>query len=267
MTRTTTDAAIDAALRSLDAAPGGDLSEPEHQRADQLFDRIVATPPDAVTDPAPGQLVPARRRRRGLLAGAGVVVVAVVTAPALLLGGGGAYGSWTATPEPLPADAAAAAAETCRATLAVPDEGEGFAIAERRGAWTYVLLVGPGMEAACLMPNDDEGRPVGDRDGFLGSYDLDPPAPPALGPEDLEETTSMSNNTDDGEVVWVEGYVGSDVAGVTVHTSSGLDITASVVEGRFAAWWPSVVQSSENPEGESWSYTAHLADGEPRSFQ
>lgn len=57
-----------------------------------------------------------------------------------------------------------------------------------------------------------------------------------------------------------QGYVGSDVTGVTVHTSSGLDIEASVAGNRFAAWWPSIQQSSDHP-AETWSYTVHFADG------
>ena len=54
-----------------------------------------------------------------------------------------------------------------------------------------------------------------------------------------------------------------DVTGVTVHVSSGLEIEASVVGDRFAAWWPSVEPSSDNPD-ESWTYTVHLADGSTR---
>ena len=73
----------------------------------------------------------------------------------------------------------------------------------------------------------------------------------------------MLGNTDEGWFSWVEGYVGSDVTGVTVHTSAGLDIQASVAGNRFAAWWPSTVQSSDHP-AETWSYTLHLADGSTR---
>jgi len=53
------------------------------------------------------------------------------------------------------------------------------------------------------------------------------------------------------------------LAGVTWHTSSGLDIEASVSDNRFAAWWPSSKQSSDHP-AETWSYTLHLADGSTR---
>ncbi|WP_188113452.1 hypothetical protein [Nocardioides humilatus] len=48
-----------------------------------------------------------------------------------------------------------------------------------------------------------------------------------------------------------------------MHTSTGLDIEASVAGNRFAAWWPSSDQRSDHP-AETWSYTLHLADGSNR---
>ena len=54
---------------------------------------------------------------------------------------------------------------------------------------------------------------------------------------------------DDEEwVSQVDGYVGRDVTGVTVHTPIGTDVEASVAHGRYAAWWPSAKPSSENLE-------------------
>ena len=73
----------------------------------------------------------------------------------------------------------------------------------------------------------------------------------------------MQGSTEEGWFTWSEGYVGSDVTGVTVHTSSGPDIEASVAGNRFAAWWPSQKQSSDHP-AETWSYTVQLADGSTR---
>lgn len=85
-----------------------------------------------------------------------------------------------------------------------------------------------------------------------------------LAPDRIAETEHQEGSTSEGWFIRTGGYVGSDVVGVTVHTSSGLDIEASVVDGRFAAWWPAVEQSSDNPDGETWSYTVHLADGSTR---
>ena len=136
-------------------------------------------------------------------------------------------------------------------------------MAERRGEWTYLLLAGSGTEAICLMPDDLVGQDPAAREDFFGSYDTDTVAPPTLDPDRIDETTSMQGSTEEGWFSSVEGYAGSDVTGVTVHTSSGLDIEASVAGNRFAAWWPSSKQSSDQP-AETWSYTVHLADGSTR---
>jgi len=260
MRRHTADAVITASLRHLDPAPATDLTEAELERADAAFARIVATPIDEPLPIGPGR---SHRRRSRLLVVVGLAGAAGVAIPALLLGGGTAYGSWTPTPEPLTDVAATKAATTCRAVLAVPDRGERVAVAERRGEWTYVLLAGPGTEAICLMPDDLVGQSPTDRDDVFGSYDTDPPAPPALEPDGIAENTSMQGSTEEGWFIWSEGYVGSDVTGVTVHTSSGLDIEASIAGNRFAAWWPARQQSSDHP-AETWSYTVHIADGRTR---
>ena len=262
MRRHTSSTLVTATLRDLDPAPGTDLTTAELERADAAFARIVATPSDV---PAPAEPERPHRRRRRLLMTAGLAGVAGVAIPGLLLGGGNAYGSWTPTPEALTDAAAARAATTCRTALGAPDREGRVAVAERRGEWTYVLLTGPGTEAICLMPNDDIGKNPSTGGGVFGSYSpSDAPAPPTLAPDRIVENTSAEGSTDEGWFNWLEGYVGSDVTGVTVHTSSGFDIQASVVGNRYAAWWPGIVQSSHNPEGESWSYTVHLADGSTR---
>lgn len=243
-----TDDTTTTALRDLDSARESGLSDAERERAEAAFARIVATPVD---------LAPARRPRRvRLLAGAALAGAGIATLPALLLGGGDAFGSWTPTPEPLSASAASAAEARCRASIGVPDPTARIALAERRGEWTYVLLAGPRGEAICLMHDDG--------DSIFGSSTPDPPPPPTLARDGLDESTSATSATDEGMYSYTEGFVGRDVTGVTVHVSTGLDIQASIADGRFAAWWPSVEQSSRRPEGESWSFTVHLADGTSR---
>ncbi|MFL6159509.1 MAG: hypothetical protein ACJ72D_25780 [Marmoricola sp.] len=253
MRNRTTDSVITAALGHLDPAPETDLSDVERSRAGAAFARIVATPG--------GEPVPARPRRfrRRLLVTTGLTVAAAAVGSALL-GGGTAFGSWTPEPRPLAPQVAASAATTCRTALGVPNRGEQIAVAERRGGWTYVLLAGPRTEVVCLMPQDLVGQDHPDRGLFFGSYDTDAAAPPVLAPDAVDETTSTEGTTDEGWFVATEGYVGSDVSGVTVHTSSGLDVEASVVGNRFAAWWPASRQSSHH-SAETWTYTVHLADG------
>jgi hypothetical protein len=273
MNKHTVDTITTAALRDLDPAPTTALTDAELERADATFARILATPHH---DQAPEESDRPRRRRRLVLAG--LVGAAGAAVPALLLGGGSAFASWTPKPEPLTAAAATEAATTCRAALQVPDQGERVVIAERRGGWTYVLITGPEAEGACLMPDDLVGHqdPADHREeGFFGTYDTDPVEAPTPARDRIVETESMAGSVptpghwpfrnDEGWFSWVEGYVGSDVTGVTVHTPVGTDVEASVANGRFAAWWPSDQPSSENLEVMgAWTYTVSLADGSTR---
>ncbi|WP_193614892.1 hypothetical protein [Nocardioides lijunqiniae] len=269
------DAMTAVALRDLDPAPPSDLTEAELARADAAFTRVVATPHDdrGHDDRGPAEVAPPPRRRRRLLVAVGLVGAAVAVVPALLLGGGSAFASWTPTPEALTAAAASDAAATCRTVLGVPEGGERVVVAERRGGWTYVLLDGPSAEAFCLMPDDLVGHQdaAGGRvRGFFGGYDPDPVEAPVLLPDRIDETESMDGSVSTpgqwflgDDVGWfssVQGYVGEDVVGVTVHTPGGPDVQASVDHGRFAAWWPSDPPSSENPEAMgAWTYTVTVA--------
>lgn len=263
------------ALRDLDPAAATDLTATERIRAEATFARIVATPPEAL-----GERTPSRRRsrRRRLLVPVGLAGAAALAIPAGLIGGGSAFGSWTPEPRPLPAAAAQDAAAACRALLGVPDGGGAVEIAERRGGWAFVLFTGPAEEGSCLMPEDvvDADDPAAHRgDGFFGSYTTDPPplsdGPPAGG---IEEDTSMTGSIPSGSpwpfsrddwFSWVEGFVGRDVVAVTVHPPVGPDVEASVVDGRYAAWWPAGKAIGDNPGlGGAFSYTLTLADGTTR---
>lgn len=273
MNKHTVDTMTSAALRDLDLARATALTDAERERADATFARILATPSrDEISED------PVRRRRRWsrLLVPVGLVGAAGAAVPALLLGGS-AFGSWTPTPEPLTGAAAAKAATTCRAIFTVPDQGERVVVAERRGGWTYVLLAGPQAEAACLMPEDlvDQADPAADtREGFIGSYNSDPDKAPTPARNSIighggagsVPTNGLWHFGDKEEwVSHVEGYVGGDVTGVTVHPPTGTDVEASVANGRFAAWWPSAKPSSENLEVMgAWTYTVTLADGTTR---
>jgi hypothetical protein len=269
-----TDAMTIAALRDLDPAPTTALTDEERERAEATFARILATPSHALVQAeGPGR---PRRRRGRLLVPLGLVGAAGVTVPALLLGGGPAFASWTPKPEPL--TSATQAATTCRAALQVPNQGERVVIAERRGGWTYVLIAGPKAEGSGLMPDELVGDwvPADRREkGFFGSYTTDPVEAPTPARDHIVEFESTAGSvpapgllpftTDHEWFSWVQGHVGSDVTGVTVHPPVGPDVEASVANGRFAAWWPSDQPSSENPEVMgAWTYTVTLADGSTR---
>lgn len=273
MTRNTDNSLITAVLRQLDRGGATELSDAERERAEMAFSRIVSTPHG---DPIPVEPVMSHRRRGRLLVSLGLAGAVGVAVPVLLLGGGGAYATWTPTPTPLTGQAAAEAAETCKkshqarplgAPVDVPTMAAGghLAMAERRGEWTYVLIEGPGrQEGVCLMRNDEIGKPGAE---VGGHFTTDAAQPPTVAPNRIAVNVAGEGQTEDGWFNSVEGFVGSDVTGVTVHTSSGFDIQASVVGNRFAAWWPGRVQSSSNPHGETWSYTVHLADGSSRNAE
>lgn len=267
-----TDDLTTQALRDLDAAGSTELTAAERDRADAMFARIVTAPAGASPD-AP--VAPARRRGRRLLTGMGLAGAVGVAVPAMLFSGGSAFGSWTATPEPLTDAAAAEAAATCRSHLAMPDRGERIVIAEQRGAWTLVMMAGPEAEFTCLMADDSVDRDPHNSDGVFMSAGGGAAAAPAIARDDLVEGTSMGGTVPDDELApwaddedwftWAEGYVGSDVTGVTVHTASGKEVEASVSDGRFAAWWPAGEVDSDNPEvSGAWTYTLTLADGTTR---
>lgn len=261
----------DLALRDLDAARATALSTAERERADATFARIVATP-DRADDP--GRRRPARRRWGRLLVPAGLAGVAGATVPALLLGGS-AFGSWTPAPQPLTGTARADAAASCRAGFDVPAGDGQVVVADERGAWTYVLLSGPGLKASCLMANElVAGSAYPRRAGFMGSWTADPPTVPELAADRIVGYGAEGSMPvdrpwplPDGEewVASVEGFVGPDVTAVTVRTTDGPAVEASVEHGRFAAWWPSFEPSSEHPDAlAGLTYTVTLADGTTR---
>ncbi len=109
----------------------------------------------------------------------------------------------------------------------------------------------------------------------MGSYSPDPDEPPTVARDRILETSSQEGSvstpgrwpftTHDGYVSWVEGYVGSDVTGVTLHPPVGPDIEASVRNGQFTAWWPRGVFEGDKPgAGGAWTYSVTLADGSTR---
>lgn len=265
---------ITAALRDLDPGNRTDLTAEERDRAEAALARIVVMP---VNQPVKSEPDPAPRRWR-LLAPTGLVAAAAIAVPMVIFGGGTAYGTWTPTPTPLTGAAATEAADTCRAAIersrmrmegavgssSNPDSPLGTAVAERRGGWTYLLLAAPGAEGICLMPNHEVGKVKPGAENLFVSYGTGVDAPPILAPDRVVYRTRAEGSTEEGRFNWVEGYVGSDVIGVTVHTASGLDIQASVVDNRFAAWWPAESESSSATETETLSYTVHLGDGTTR---
>lgn len=127
------------------------------------------------------------------------------------------------------------------------------------------------------MPEDLIGAPDGAarKNGFFGTFDVDPPEAPTPARDRIVETESMGGSvslsgrlpfsTTEGWFSWVSGYAGSDVTGVTVHPPVGPDVEATVSQGRFSAWWPAGDARGDNPGvSGGWTYTVTLADGTTR---
>ncbi|GLY32322.1 hypothetical protein [Kineosporia sp. NBRC 101731] len=260
-----------AAVRALDPAGPAVLSDAEDERADATLARILATPSQ---DSVPG--TSDRPRQPRLLRGRVLVPVGLggAVVAALLLSGGSAFASWTPKPELLTGAAATEAVTACRAAFGASDRAEPVVIAERRGEWTIVLIDGPRISASCLMSEkflkqEDHADPSA---GFMGGYDPDPAKAPSVARDRLVETEYAGGSfsmpgrwpftTDEVWLDVVQGYVGSDVTGVTVHPPVGPDVEASVVSGRYTAWWPRGVLKGDHPGGGGGSsYTVTLADG------
>ncbi len=275
MNKHTVDIMTTAALRDLDPAPTTVLTDEELERADATFARILATPSH---DQVPQESDRPRRRRSRLLVLLGLVGAAGAAVPAMLLSGGSAFASWTPKPEPL------TAAAVSRGRYHVPRRPRGSrpgrAGRDRRATWRMDLRAPRRPQVGRGLPDARRPRrasvPRGPQEGRIHrGLHHGPRRGPDPARDRIVETENMAGSVptpgpwffsdDEGWVSWVEGYVGSDVTGVTVHTPIGIDVEASVANGRFAAWWPSDQPSSENPEVMgAWTYTVTLADGSTR---
>jgi len=156
--------------------------------------------------------------------------------------GGRAYASWTAAPEPVAnhdLDAAKAACEnklhhSAGESTAIDPSKAKLALAERRG--THVALLyrtdNPDISTTCFMRNRRGSTKVDDLElGSGGSTG------PALTPLSTGFTQGAIAEFRGAAVTVTDGAVGSDVRGVTIH-SGDLTITATLDNGRYAAWWP-----------------------------
>lgn len=251
------DPTTDTALRSLD--PAGPAADVHGTDAQALLARIVATDPaagltsadvgSAATGRAAGAAAsgaPRRRmpmRRRLVLAGAAVAGAVAFTIVPGLSGSSPAFAGWTATPSGVRATDLASAAAGCKDYLghalppskpgddpAMPTAADVVAttpvIAERRGDWTFVLMASAKFEVSCLT----SGR-------SYASGAIDPVEQVSLKPREALATSVGASTFDGDGFLSVNGLVGSEVVGVTVH-AFGTDVQATVTSGRFLAWWP-----------------------------
>lgn len=246
MTRSLIDPRTDAALATLDPARDAEL---DPRRYESTLARVLTVDRAGATTAYAGTTRPRRRGRRRLIAiPAGLL--AAVAAVATVVGGQPAYADWTPVPTPLSANDAAEASRSCLAHQGEPVESAtDVLIADRRGPWIYVLVqTSAQQETSCVMPEALVGTAPSSTDrrmyaGGSGEALVDPVAA-----RQVDVAIRSASSTDEGLFMLIEGRVGSEVAGVTVLTPTGKRVTASVHQGRFAAWWPAGKNSPRNPE-------------------
>ncbi|MGE9351046.1 hypothetical protein ACQP60_16390 [Isoptericola variabilis] len=192
-----------------------------------------------------------RRARPAVLAGAaaaGVVAVAGAAAVVWWPAPQAAYASWTAVPATVTPAAAEADVQQCESVAHGITEGEDGphvedvpispVLAERRGDYTYVLLAGDGATGECLVTTRASGATdVVGGDAVLASVADEP------GARDVTTvgagTASWSEgDTGDGALTSAYGRVGADVASVSVVTTAGERVEATVQDGWWAVWAP-----------------------------
>lgn len=215
----------------------------------------------------------AAARRRGApravrLLPVAAAAVAVLSLP-LLDSAPSAYASWTALPTGVPVSADSPAATWCRHRWEQDATTSNIepVLVEQRGDYTLVVGEGTaGQESACLARSRRGEEPSG---GIATQVDRDAGAPEAgtirvtlydtssytgyVGsspdPDTIEEATSI-----------VSGRVGKDVASLIVNTPQQGAVHASIVDGRFAAWWPWDKNWTEDPYPDI-SFDLELTDG------
>lgn len=259
---------LSSLLRSLDAAETPTQLDPEiDARAQALMAKTLATPP-----PSPA-LISSRPRVSGrwaLAATAAAAAAAVVLAPAYWAGTKSA--AWAAVPV-ADKDAAATAQRACASdarSLEVPrDLGPVDlrrmvpVLSDVRGSLVLVYLTDGQSELTCYFEHGNAG--------FAGSIaNTDNPQETAVPVDSVRGSGGSITATDLGLVRAVTGRVGADVVSVVLDTVAKGKVTATVVNGHFAAWWPDdtitdATEDKASPGDELTGVSVTLRSGRVRS--
>ncbi len=242
-------------LRSLDPAPG--TADPHTPRARADLARILATDSGARSHSP-------HKRSTVRLAVAAAAVVAVgsglVVLPSLTASDS-AYATWTGDPRAVPNSDRAELADACRESQR---DGAGSAyrqdletataaVAERRGAWTLVLLArDDGFSALCLT---DESRPL-----FRSSIGFVGVRQETAETSGVIRTDTLGVGSIDGhELSVAAGPVPADVTALTYASAEHGVVSATVSQGQFAFWLPGDDLETASQDGAPVEVT--LADG------
>jgi hypothetical protein len=194
-------------------------------RAAATLARVTVTAPG--TEPRP-----VHRRRAARFALVAVLVVAGLVVAPVLGTDEAALGTWE--PDPRPAtkrEAAQYAAECAEWTTATA--GYEPKVIEVRGTWVMTYLASADGEAQCLRSTEPSTGFVGGENLSMSGPLPQTPAADGLVTTGVLETSGGLSRTH----FMVAGKVGTRVTGV-VFASQGMQVRATVRNGRFTAWWP-----------------------------
>ena len=195
-----------------------------------------------------------RSRRKGIrLALVAASVTGLAIGASLLIPAQNAYAGWSATPRVIDGDPAQTALAECSAGFAGHyDSGVGPTTAEptwsgglveQRGRWQLTLVRGDdGTVGMCMGTLPSDGSEIGG---------LSVPRPPAQASVTVVDNNGVFDHVSrDPRVIngwfgepeleghhYTSGVAGDLVSSIVLHTPHG-DVTASLTDGLWAAWWP-----------------------------
>lgn len=218
---------------------------PPGREADILADLLasVSAPPaplhEPQDDPGGAGRTGGRRWRYLLTAGGVAAATAVVLTVGNITGAGPAYASWTANPSAASSERVDALASGCVARVrdahaaARPDLAP--VAAEQRGAYTTMLVAAGDQVSVCA---DWTGS--GTEDGYRGGVFEGLVTGAALPAGQTVELLGVPGQMGGSDAVRIAfGLTSPQVRRVVVRTTGGLEVTATVAQRHFIAWWPS----------------------------
>jgi hypothetical protein len=206
---------------------------------DDLWPRLERTPVPARAPIAPLRRTPIRRRTGAFIGTATVAGATVVAVLVLGTTGGGpapALAGWSARPTHPAAGQLQAAEARCASNPSLASLTP--TLTDTRGPYSLLLYVQPTAVMVCIS-----GLPS---TGITGGPAPTTPtiAPRTIKPEDGMFSWSLQSGT---ATRFITGQAGPDVIAVTLVLDDGSSVEATIENGWFAAWWPSLqgVQSAE----------------------
>jgi hypothetical protein len=246
---------LDALLQGLDAEPGARLTPAETARSERLLAQLTQCAPPGLADYAGARPAGVRGRASARFALAATGVAAAALVAGMAAGGqflGHAAGrqaglaqapagltaaelaDWTATPGHPAATSPVVrqAARTCLTGLAGTTAGfTDISDVDQRGSVITLMATDPasGTKIWCMSAS---GRNV-----YAEVVNSSYLPLPAIGATSVN-ALGFGFGIGPGTISEAIGEAGSDVTGLSVKTSAGETITATVQDGFWSLWWP-----------------------------